>query len=95
MLASTQYLSSTFLEPHLQLLSYLQSQLQTVFPSCCVLPFGSLVTGVTTPTSDLDAVVLTDWTQEDDLWFGGDKYFRLPYSPHRSTSKKFSFDNTL
>ena len=39
-----------------------------------VLPFGSLVTGLATPTSDVDAVLLTEWTKEDEQHFGYEFY---------------------
>lgn len=71
LLSSTQSISSSDLAKHEHLLTYLQTNIQTVYPSCHVLPFGSIATGLATPTSDLDVAVITDWSAEDEVMLGG------------------------
>ena len=57
--------------------SYLQSRFSVVFPSCRLVPFGSFVTEQTTPTSDFDLLLCTEWTETDQAYLGDilDRFF--------------------
>ena len=43
-----------------------------------MVPFGSTVTGLATPTSDLDLVLITEWSEIDEQYFGSDWYHIAP-----------------
>ena len=57
--------------------SYLLSRFSVVFPSCRLVPFGSFVTEQTTPTSDFDLLLCTEWTDTDQAYLGDilDRFF--------------------
>ena len=102
MLSATQHILPASVDKYKQLLSFLQTNLQGLYPNCRVLPFGSIVTGVATPTSDLDAVVLTEWTKEDELFLSSNNHYPAHYlketlSPHfyDDTQEDVSMDTTV
>jgi hypothetical protein len=72
---------SVSLSSHHQFLSFLQSSLQSFHGNCRVMPFGSMVTGLATPTSDLDVVVLTEWSPEDQFHFDENYYYFKTTTP--------------
>ena len=70
---TTQVLSSPDVQrSSIDLLCRLQSHFATVFPRCQIVPFGSMATGLATPTSDMDIALLIDWNEEDDKYIGSD-----------------------
>lgn len=75
------------LRQRMNVVSQLEAHFRSAFPSCRVLPFGSFVTGLSTPTSDLDLVLITEFTREDDKYFGSTANYLpllpdMPMSPH-------------
>ena len=68
-LARAYQLPSEVLSLRLSLLSFLQTRLRSVYPSSLLLPFGSTVLGLSTPSSDLDAVLLLEPSMDDKFFF--------------------------
>ncbi len=59
-------------QSYIELLSRLKEYFTSVFPSCHVMPFGSIVTGLATPTSDMDVTLITEWTENDSKYLSSD-----------------------
>ena len=59
-------------QSYIELLSRLKSHFLSVFPSCQVAPFGSIVTGLATPTSDMDVTLVTEWTEDDSKYLSSE-----------------------
>ena len=68
-IARAYQLPSEALSLRLFLLSSLQSQLRSVYPSSLLVPFGSTVLGLATPSSDLDATLLLEPSVDDKFFF--------------------------
>ena len=68
-LARAYQLPSEALSLRLSLLSFLQTRLRSAYPSSLLLPFGSTVLGLATPSSDLDVALLSEPSVDDNLFF--------------------------
>lgn len=77
LLATLYKLPPESLQLRLDIIAMLEAKFQLVYPSCRVIPFGSMVTGLATPTSDLDLVLLTNFTAADENFFGSPNYLQV------------------
>lgn len=68
-LARAYQLPSEALSLRLSLLSSLQLHLRSSYPSSLLLPFGSTVLGLATPSSDLDTTLVLEPSVDDKFFF--------------------------
>lgn len=62
-------------DAHLAICKALSQELEKHFPECMVVPFGAVISGHGTLTSDCDICLLTQPTQQERELFSGSSYY--------------------